>query len=114
MKELNKTTALIFFLILVIVSLFFLSGCQTTEVHGTVIGKAYTPSTTGVGPVVGGKGGVVVTTTPEKWVLILKYDGGSVDSDEVYAETWAQFEKGDRFQGIMHWYGLTDIQKEGK
>ena len=67
---------------------------------GIVIDKAYTASSTntGVGPAVGGNGGVavVVTSTPEEYTLFVKQDNGEVSKISVDGNKWLSLKAGDK------------------
>lgn len=87
-----------------------LSGCSNPYwVKATVVEKAYTPSTTGVG--FNGKRTAIIATE-EKYVVILQYQDGSAGSVEVNAATWAVLKKGEHVKAYVHWYGVSDIVEE--
>jgi hypothetical protein len=88
------------------------AGCgKESWHHATVIGKTFTPGSTGVGPSTGKGGGIVVLTTDEQYNLILKFDDGSVSSVEVKSEEWAEFEKGDSVEADVRWWGIEAVKK---
>lgn len=83
----------------VFVLLILLTSCGTsTWQDATVVDKFYTPSSigTGVGPTMGGKGGVavVVTSTPEQYTIFFRLADGSTGHAEVGKEMWLRTEKG--------------------
>lgn len=67
---------------------------------GIVVDKAYTASSTnvGVGPAVGGSGGVAVvtTSTPEKYTLFVRQGDGKVAKIPVDSNKWLRLKNGDK------------------
>lgn len=59
--------------------------------------KVYVPSSTstGVGPAIGGNGGVAFTTSysSEKWVLLLKLPNGNFESFQTSKEQWVELKE---------------------
>lgn len=79
----------------------FMGGCGHRFVSpAIVVGKSYSPSnvSTGVGPVMGGKGGVAFTTSyiPEKYVILVQYPNGVVVPVETNGSQWASMREGER------------------
>lgn len=109
------TTEILFysFIVIVITALILLVVDETWTVNGghmtgTVIERSYTPSSTrtGAGPVIGGNGGVAVTTSAssEKWTLVCDFNGQveTVDADK---KEWVKYDKGDVIT-VKYGYGL--------
>lgn len=67
--------------------------------EGVVIERDYTPESnhTGVGPALGGSGGMAVTISheDEKWVLICKLND-KVKPIETSKENWVKYDSGDK------------------
>jgi len=67
---------------------------------GVVIEKSYTPSSTGtgVGPSIGGSGGVavVVTSSSETYTLFIERNNGEIDNHETDRDTWLRAKVGDK------------------
>lgn len=84
---------------------------------GVVIDKIYTPAThsTGTGMVFGGKSGarpvMTSTSTSEKWILLVQFDGTTF-SDDCSPGIWGKYNKGDacevvELNGSMFNYGRS-------
>ena len=72
--------------------------------------KVYTPASTGVGPVAAGKGGgIAVVITDDTYVLLLRFDDGSVKAFPVYSSDYVQYREGERVKVGWRWYGFTHI-----
>jgi len=74
-------------------------GSHVETIHVTVVEKFYTASSTGtgIGPSMGGQGGVVVivTSSPEKYTLFVKEKNGQPFPVSVSRSTWVSVEKGE-------------------
>lgn len=74
-------------------------GCFKTAI---VIQRDFTPesNSTGIGPAIGGGGGVAFTNSheDEKWVLIVKFPNGDIEPIETDKEKWCKYDKGDEIK----------------
>ena len=91
----------------------FVIGCfgdhltAKNESHtGTVSAVVYTPSQTGIGPAIGGNGGVAITTTSEEWTIVVTVNG-KPHPVSVTPERWAGFKVGQQVQVTMFCGGWT-------
>ena len=98
------TVCIVFVIGFTILLLFFIvdQSLGHNEIReGIVIEKSYTPSSTGtgVGPSIGGSGGVavVVTSTSAKYILFVRLENESIDEVHVDREEWLETNKGERF-----------------
>jgi hypothetical protein len=92
-----------------------LSGCGHEEWHhAKVISKTFVPSSTQVGYSGAGKGGVVVTSEPAKYVVVLQFDDGAVDSVELNGNDWAKFHESDQVEVDCRWWGINTVKESKK
>ena len=92
-----------------------LAGCGKPDWHhAIVVDKAYVPANTSVAPVVGGKGGVVVTSTPQQFLVILKFDDGRFNALSMPPQFWASVEKGTNVEVDCRWWGIASVKSEKK
>ena len=94
------------FLYVILDSLF---AKELPPIDGIVLEKDFTPedTRTGIGPAIGGGGGIAITTShsDEKWVLIIEFSDGDVQPVETEKETWLKYNKGDKVK-VSLWKGL--------
>jgi hypothetical protein len=98
-----------------LICVLVISGCGHEEWHhAKVISKTFVPSSTQVGYTGAGKGGVVVTSEPAKYVLVVEFDDGAVESVEVDGKGWARFHEGDQVEVDCRWWGTNAVKEPGK
>lgn len=97
--------------ICIVILALSLAGCGHQDFHrAKVISKTFVPSSTQVGYTAAGKGGVVVTSEPEKYVIVLQFEDGAVDSTEVTAAEWAQFHEAQEVEVDCRWWGYNAVR----
>ena len=83
--------------IVALVGLIVVLSLYTPDISGTVTGKHYTPSSTGVGPSMGQDGGVAVTFHAAKYTLEVKDESGKFHMVNVSKRKWHHTSVGDTY-----------------
>jgi len=94
-------------LTLVVVLFVACGGCGHENYQpATILAATYAPSS--VSYVAGKNGGAVFTR--EKYVLVVRFSDGAVDSIEISSASWAEYHEGDLALADRRWWGLAAIR----
>jgi len=79
---------------------YFICWCfsPSHEETATVVDKYYMPSHTGIGPALGGNGGVAVTFTSEEYTVSVKLKSGDTYEIELDEDDFHKVNRGDKIK----------------